>query len=202
MWIIIFILSCLPKLEKLVPKRNTLSEVWHCFFQWKRRITQLKRSLIHPGFPLFSQKFGVNMASLMWLLLPAIVFPWIPVQGRTETQPACCFPPYTIILARHWPCWPPDCPSSSLKEDPVGRFQGGEHAGTAWAPLWLQPLLWKIPAPAKLHCRKPWVLLAPVTLSCPEGALPTIPAFQTAMLPFNCRPLPGAIPSWQLIFFL
>lgn len=92
MWIIIFILSCLPKLEKLVPMRNMLSEVWHCFFLWKR-IPQLKRSLIHPGFPLFSQKSGVNMASLMWLLLPAIVFPWIPVQGRTETQPACCFPP-------------------------------------------------------------------------------------------------------------
>lgn len=88
-WINIFILSCLPKLEKLVLMSNMLGEVWHCFLQWKRRIPQLKRSLVHPDFPLFPQKSGVNTASLLWLLLPAIVFPWIPVQGRTETPPAC-----------------------------------------------------------------------------------------------------------------
>lgn len=57
----------------------------------------------------------------------------------------------------------------------------------------------KIPAPPRLHWRNPWVLPTPVTLSCPRGALLTTLAFQTATLPFNCRPLPGAIPSWQLI---
>lgn len=125
MWIIISILSCLPKLEKLLLMRNMLCEVWRGFFQWKRRIPQLKRSLIHPCSPLFSQKSGINIVSLLWLLLPAIVFPWIPVQGRTETQPACCFFPPTIILARQWPCCLPDCPSCSLKDHPAARFQGG-----------------------------------------------------------------------------
>lgn len=102
MYIFIFIQSCLPKLEKRVLMRNVLREVWDgFFFSGKEESPQLKRGLIHPDFLL--QKYGVNVASLLRLLLPAIVFPWIPVWGRAEAQPAFCFSRCTIILARRWP---------------------------------------------------------------------------------------------------
>lgn len=164
---------------------------------------QLKRSLTHPDSSLFPQKSGVNMASLLWLLLPAIVFPRIPVQGRTETPPACWIFPCTIILARQWLCWPPDCPSSRLKGDPgreiSGRWACRYSLGTPLAAASSQQ---KIPASPRLHQRKPWMLPTPITLSCPRGALLTTLAFQTAILPFNCKPLPAAIPSSQLVCFV
>lgn len=88
--------------------------------------------------------------------------------GQKPRQPAVFFP-RAIILARQWPCSLSDCPSSSLKGDPgkeiPGRWACRYSLGTPLAAVTSQH---KIPAPPRLHWRKPWMPPTPVTLSAPK----------------------------------
>lgn len=73
------------------------------FFQGKRRIPQLKRSPIHPDSPLFSQRPGVNMASLCdFSFLQLFFHGFLCKAGQKPSQPAvyplCSYPSKAVAL--------------------------------------------------------------------------------------------------------